>query len=71
MGYQSRATLVQVQGIAGVREAAGGWDFSVIFKEDGTVWSVGANNYGERGDGTHRFSSTLDAHNRAVDRYQR
>jgi UPF0755 protein len=24
-----------------------------------------------RGDGTHRFSSTLDAHNRAVDRYQR
>ena len=52
MGYQSRDTLVQVQGIAGVREAAGGWDFTVIFKEDGTVWSVGANNYGQLGDGT-------------------
>jgi UPF0755 protein len=24
-----------------------------------------------RGDGTHVFSSTLDAHNRAVNRYQR
>jgi UPF0755 protein len=24
-----------------------------------------------RGDGTHVFSNTLDAHNRAVDRYQR
>ncbi|BBL94499.1 hypothetical protein TthHC11_20330 (plasmid) [Thermus thermophilus] len=41
MGYQSRATLLQVQGIAGVREATGGWDFTVIFKEEGTVWSVG------------------------------
>ena len=53
MGYQSRATLVQVQGIAGVREATGGWDFTVIFKEAGTVWSVGANNCGQLGDGTH------------------
>jgi UPF0755 protein len=24
-----------------------------------------------RGDGTSQFSATLDAHNRAVDRYQR
>mgnify|MGYP006777804279 FL=1 len=53
MGYQSRATLVQVQGIAGVRAAAGGWDFTVIFKEDGTDCSVGANNYGQLRDGTH------------------
>ncbi|BCZ95602.1 hypothetical protein TthAK1_22190 (plasmid) [Thermus thermophilus] len=50
--YQSRATPVQVQGIAGVREATGGLDFTVILKEDGTVWSVGANNYGQLGDGT-------------------
>lgn len=33
-------------------KVAAGWDFSVILKKDGTVWTFGDNKYGQLGDGT-------------------
>lgn len=36
----------------GVIKVAGGWDFSVALRKDGTIWTWGDNKYGQLGDGT-------------------
>jgi alpha-tubulin suppressor-like RCC1 family protein len=33
-------------------KVSAGWDFSVILRKDGTVWTFGENKYGQLGDGT-------------------
>lgn len=35
-----------------VIKISAGWDFSVVLKKDGTVWTFGENKYGQLGDGT-------------------
>jgi len=35
-----------------VIKVSAGWDFSVILRKDGTVWTFGENKYGQLGDGT-------------------
>src|SRR5215208_921824 len=45
-------TPVQVGGITGVKDLAGGWQHSLAVKEDGTAWAWGSNEYGQLGDGT-------------------
>ncbi|MEK6968567.1 MAG: hypothetical protein AABX51_08125 [Nanoarchaeota archaeon] len=53
--YTSRAinTPVQVVGLTDVKSVAAGFEHSLALKSDGTVWSWGANYYGELGDGTN------------------
>jgi hypothetical protein len=41
-----------VQGISGVRALAAGFGHVAALREDGTVWTWGANNEGQLGDGT-------------------
>jgi alpha-tubulin suppressor-like RCC1 family protein len=35
-----------------VQSMAGGSNYSLIIKKDGTLWACGANDYGQLGDGT-------------------
>ena len=43
----------------GVKEIASGHQHTVILKENGEVWSVGVNQYGQLGDGTHTQRSLI------------
>jgi alpha-tubulin suppressor-like RCC1 family protein len=45
-------TPTQVPGLTGVAEIVGGYEFSVVLKQDGTVWVWGRNEFGQLGDGT-------------------
>ncbi len=47
-----RSTPVQVSGLSGVVAVAGGHEYSLAVKGDGTVWAWGWNVYGQLGDGT-------------------
>jgi len=52
-GLTSRKLPVQMQGISGgVADISAGGLHTTILKNDGTVWSVGDNYYGQLGDGT-------------------
>jgi alpha-tubulin suppressor-like RCC1 family protein len=46
------ATPVQVMPGTGIRSIAAGFDHSLVFKNDGTLWSCGANTAGQLGDST-------------------
>ncbi len=48
--YQS--TAVQVSGLSEIIAVSAGWGHSLFLKSDGTVWSVGGNQYSQLGDGT-------------------
>jgi alpha-tubulin suppressor-like RCC1 family protein len=43
----------QVPGLSGVRQVAAGVDFTVALRSNGEVWTWGANDLGQLGDGTH------------------
>ena len=43
---------VPIQSKFGVRQVAGGGDYTVYLMWDGTVWSAGSNASGKLGDGT-------------------
>jgi alpha-tubulin suppressor-like RCC1 family protein len=54
------ATPVQVAGLAGVVEAAGGLTATVLVRlADGTVWGYGSNSFGELGSGTPATSTPV------------
>ena len=48
----NRTTPVQVSGLTGVVQVAGGVRHTLALKSDGTVWAWGRNSSGELGDGT-------------------
>lgn len=48
----NRNTPVQISGLTGVVQVAGGWGHSLALKSNGTVWAWGANDHGQLGDGT-------------------
>jgi len=52
-GEDSSPTPHQVPGLSGVKQVAAGVDFTVALRSNGEVWTWGANNYGQLGDGTH------------------
>ncbi len=47
-----RHSPIQVNGLTGIVAMSGGDNFSLFLKNDGTVWSCGANYAGQLGDGT-------------------
>jgi hypothetical protein len=49
---KGRATPMRVSGLAGVTAIAAGLNYVVALKADGTVWTWGANDQGQLGDGT-------------------
>ena len=51
-GAQQRTTPVQVVGMNSVASIAGGLNYSMALKNDGTLWAWGLNWYGQLGDGT-------------------
>jgi alpha-tubulin suppressor-like RCC1 family protein len=53
LGGNSSPTPRQVPGLVGVRQVAAGADFTVALRSNGEVWTWGANNFGQLGDGTH------------------
>ncbi|MCX6378835.1 MAG: Ig-like domain repeat protein [Armatimonadetes bacterium] len=48
----NRNTPVQISGLTGAVQVAGGWGHSLALKSNGTVWAWGANSNGQLGDGT-------------------
>ena len=48
-----RETPVPVRKLKGVFDITAGYDYSLVAKKDGTLWSWGKNSYGELGDGTN------------------
>ena len=48
----NRSTPVAVSGLTGVAAIAGGSNYSLAVKTDGTVWAWGSNGNGQFGDGT-------------------
>ncbi|MDE3155355.1 MAG: chitobiase/beta-hexosaminidase C-terminal domain-containing protein [Acidobacteriota bacterium] len=54
----SRASPVQVTGLAGAVAIAGGADFALTVRSDGTLWAWGHNNNGQLGDGSNTDRST-------------
>ncbi|ADL70068.1 S-layer domain protein [Thermoanaerobacterium thermosaccharolyticum DSM 571] len=52
------STPVQVKGISDVKAIAAGASYTVVLKNDGTVWAWGVNEYGKLGDGTTNNSFT-------------
>lgn len=44
---------VQVSGLSNVATIAGGYKHTAVVTSDGTVWTWGANDYGQLGDGTN------------------
>ena len=56
----SSYTPVAATGITGpFKQIATGYDFTVVLKEDGTVWSAGYNGVGQFGNGTQTHSATF------------
>lgn len=51
-GWSNAPTLVQMQGLNSVVAVAAGGGHFIALKDDGTVWTWGANMRGELGDGT-------------------
>jgi hypothetical protein len=47
-----KLTPVKVSSLTGITAIAAGNDHSLFLKNDGTVWAVGYNDYGQLGDGT-------------------
>ena len=49
----------------GALAVAAGHDFSILLKQDGSVWATGENNYGQLGDGSKisrsRFVNVLSS----------
>ena len=43
---------------AGVQAIAAGSQYSMVLKEDGSVWATGGNAFGQLGDGTKEARST-------------
>ncbi len=50
--YDQINTPIHINGISGVIAVAGGADFTLALKSDGTVWAWGYNYYGQLGDNT-------------------
>jgi alpha-tubulin suppressor-like RCC1 family protein len=48
----NNALLIPLQVMSRVKSVSGGSGFSLIVKTDATLWSCGANNEGQLGDGT-------------------
>jgi uncharacterized repeat protein (TIGR01451 family) len=51
-GSKPQNVAGQVAGLTDVKGIAGGWEHTVVLKEDGTVWTCGRNLEGQLGDGT-------------------
>ncbi len=49
----------QIVGLTQIKDVAVGLYHTLILKDDGTVWSVGFNEYGSLGDGTYNSSNSL------------
>jgi alpha-tubulin suppressor-like RCC1 family protein/subtilisin family serine protease len=54
--YDAHSTPVQVSGLSGVKDVAGGAVHSLAVKEDGTAWSWGRNDLGQLGIGTKDYN---------------
>jgi alpha-tubulin suppressor-like RCC1 family protein len=63
-GTDRSPTPHQVPGLSGVRQVAAGGDFTVALRSNGEVWTWGANDHGQLGDGT-RTGRTTPARNLA------
>ena len=56
---RARLTILTINGVcpscvhAGAQTIAAGDWHSMLLKQDGTVWTAGANNHGQLGDGTN------------------
>ena len=48
---------VQINSLTGITAIAGGEDYSLALKDDGTVWAFGANSKGQLGNGTNTQSN--------------
>jgi ribosomal protein L27 len=48
----STPVAVEGAGAGGVKAVSAGWEHTVFLKEDGSLWGMGANQYGQLGDGT-------------------
>jgi alpha-tubulin suppressor-like RCC1 family protein len=44
--------------VSGVKQIVAGAEFTVALRSNGEVWTWGANNYGQLGDGTHTDRAT-------------
>src|SRR5437879_239537 len=56
--YGGVATPGQVGNLAGVSAVAGGSNFSLALKSDGTVWAWGNSGWGQLGQGSYGSSTT-------------
>jgi hypothetical protein len=54
----NKSTPVQVSSLTGITAIAAGGFHSIFLKNDGTVWAVGYNAFGQLGDGTTANKST-------------
>jgi alpha-tubulin suppressor-like RCC1 family protein len=63
-GAQYTTVPHQVPGLSGVKQVAAGADFTVALRSNGEVWTWGANDQGQLGDGTHT-NRTTPARNQA------
>src|SRR5579885_3436359 len=55
--YGGLAAPVQASNLAAVSSVAGGSDFSLALKSDGTVWAWGNGGWGQLGQGTYASST--------------
>ncbi|HEY1322246.1 MAG TPA: hypothetical protein VGF32_18465, partial [Streptosporangiaceae bacterium] len=65
LGVVMAPTAHRVPGLSGVKQVATGTSFTVALRSNGEVWTWGANNYAQLGDGTHT-DRTTPARNLAV-----
>ena len=55
---KDKSSPEQITGLSEVTNIAGGLDYSLAIKNDGTVWAWGNNEYGQLGDGTNTDSNS-------------
>jgi Regulator of chromosome condensation (RCC1) repeat/PASTA domain len=63
-GSQYSFTPHQVPGVTGIKQVSAGGEFTVALRSNGEVWTWGANDHGQLGDGTHT-NRTTPARNQA------
>ena len=57
-GQWTPVEVSQSTGLTNVKAIATGWDHMVALAEDGTVWTWGANPYGQLGNGTKGYANS-------------